>query len=233
MAFHAGFTGGQSLAWFDRAGTPLDGARLIGSRPALSPDERWIVIQREGQQNNNSSNDLWLFDRTRNVKTRFTFEAGNDTWPRFSPDGEFVVFLGTRNGRTGFYEKRTSGDSGETLVLETDAVNPDWAPDGRFILFQRSGPQAASANFDLWAIPRAGDRKPFMAVGTEHGEREGRFSPDSRWIAYDSTESGRREVSIQPFPPTGGRWQISTEGGVSPRGGATGRSCSSSAPTAH
>ncbi len=216
MAFHAGFTGGQSLAWFDRAGTPLGGARLIGSRPALSPDERWIVIQREGQQNTNR-NDLWLYDRTRNVETRFTFDAGDDTWPRFSPDGESVVYLGTRNGRTGFYEKRTSGDSSETLVLETAAVNPDWAPDGRFILFQRSGPQAASANFDLWAVPRAGDRKPFVVVGTEHGEREGRFSPDSRWIAYDSTESGRREVWIQPFPPTGSRWQISTEGGVSPQ----------------
>jgi Tol biopolymer transport system component len=66
-------------------------------------------------------------------------------------------------------------------------------------------------------MPLAGDRKPFPVLQTEHGEREGRFSPDVRWIAYDSTESGRREIWIQPFPPTGSKWQVSTGGGFSPR----------------
>jgi hypothetical protein len=72
-------------------------------------------------------------------------------------------------------------------------------------------------------MPVSGDRKPFPFIQTEHGEREGRFSPDVRWIAYDSTESGRREVWLQPFPPTGSKWQISTGGGFSPRWRGDGR----------
>jgi len=75
----------------------------------------------------------------------------------------------------------------------------------------------------LWALPVTNERQPFAVVQTEHGEREGRFSPDVRWIAYDSTESGRREVWVQPFPPTGSKWQVSTGGGFSPRWRRDGR----------
>lgn len=87
-------------------------------------------------------------------------------------------------------------------------------------MLQRSD---TKTGWDLWAVPTAGERQPFAVVQSEHGEREGAFSPDSRWVAYDSTESGRREIWIQPFPPTGTKWQVSTVGGFSPRWRGDGR----------
>jgi len=211
MAYHSGSDEAPSLVWFDRQGNPLDDPRVSGSRPSLSPDDRWVIVQRESEQNPNR--DLWLYDRTRRRETRFTFDQGDEGWPRFSPDGRRVVFVSISNGQSRFYQKPVEGDTTETLVADLAGSSPDWSSDGRFMLFQSSSP---NRGFDVWALPLSGDRKPFVVVGSEHGEREGRFSPDGRWIAYDSTESGRREVWIQPFP-TGSKWQVSTEGGVSPQ----------------
>jgi serine/threonine-protein kinase len=170
-------------------------------------------VQRSDPQTNNE--DLWLIDRSRGTEARFTFDSANDGWPMFSPDGEQVVFSSTRTGRAQLYLKRTSGDGVEEALTGAFGVDPDWSSDGRFILYQSGG--NPTTGFDLWAVPLSGDRKPFPVARTEHGEREGRFSPDVRWVAYDSTESGRREVWIQPFPPTGSKWQISTGGGVGPQ----------------
>jgi Tol biopolymer transport system component len=108
----------------------------------------------------------------------------------------------------------SDGRPEEALVPDVQGVNPHWSADGRFIVFQRPGVQNS---FDLLAVRPGSTDAPLPVAQTEHGEREGRFSPDARWVAYDSTETGRREVWIQPFPPTGARWQISRTGGVSPQ----------------
>jgi hypothetical protein len=100
------------------------------------------------------------------------------------------------------------------------AGGPDWSADGRFVLYQRFDPKT---DWDLWAFSLTGDRTPFPLARTERGERVGRFSPDGRWVAYDSTESGRREVWVQPFPPAGSRWPISNTGGSSPRWSGDGK----------
>jgi len=91
-----------------------------------------------------------------------------------------------------------------------------WSPDGRFILYRST---SASTNFNLFVLPMSGDRKPFPfleANGKSVG-MAGQFSPDGRWVAYSSTESGRTEIYVAPFPGPGGKWQISTAGGTSPR----------------
>ena len=211
LAFHSSTDPGR-LVWLDRSGAPLGVPPTTGGRPALSPDETRIIAPRRDPQTDNE--DLWLIDRSRGTEARFTFDPANDGWPRFSPDGEQVVFSSTRTGRPQLYRKRTSGDGVEEALTAAHGASTDWSSDGRFIVYQASDPKTG---FDLWAVSLSGDGKPFPVARTEHGEREGRFSPDVRWVAYDSTESGRRETWIQPFPPTGSKWQISTGGGVSPQ----------------
>jgi dipeptidyl aminopeptidase/acylaminoacyl peptidase len=101
------------------------------------------------------------------------------------------------------------------LLLKTDIVKEatDWSSDGRFIIFTAYGLKTAA---DLWILPLAGDAKPHPFLETEFVEEEGHFSPDGRWVAYVSNESGRSEVYVQSFPQTGGKWLISTGGGAQP-----------------
>jgi serine/threonine protein kinase len=203
------------LAWFDRSGNLLEKLPITGAAPAVSPDEKQVVVQRRDPKSLNS--DLWLYDLSRRRESRFTFAPTSATWPAFSPDGTQVLYV-SEPGRE-FFQKPVSGGVDQQLI-KVDGTNPDWSSDGRFVVYQSSAPRTG---FDLWVAPLSGQDAPFPVAQTEHGEREGAFSPDARWIAYDSTESGRREVWVQPFPPTGARWQVSTGGGVSPRWRADGR----------
>ena len=214
LAFHPS-NGETQLVWMDRSGKSLGAIGPIGDygAPELSADGKRVMAIRSELRTGNA--DLWLYDLLRGTSSRFTFDPASDTSPVFSPDGERVAFLSARNGGTGLWEKRIDGAVPEQLWLASAGSVGDWSSDGRFILY---APLFSSkTGWDLWVMPVSGDRKPFPFVQTEHGEREGRFSPDVRWIAYDSTESGRREVWLQPFPPTGSKWQISTGGGFSPR----------------
>jgi len=117
------------------------------------------------------------------------------------------------------YEKASSGASNEGLLLKTsESKRPlDWSRDGRFILYQSPQRTDSRTNLDLWVLPTFGDRKPTPFLHTSFNERWARFSPDGKWIAYVSDESSREEVYVQPFPPSGGKWQISTAGGTEPR----------------
>jgi dipeptidyl aminopeptidase/acylaminoacyl peptidase len=93
--------------------------------------------------------------------------------------------------------------------------NPtDWSSDGRFVVYDAADPKT---NTDVWVLPTTGDRQPFPLLQTEFNEQQGRVSPDGRWIAYTSDETGRLEVYVQSFPAPGGKWQISTSGGADPR----------------
>jgi Tol biopolymer transport system component len=211
MAFAS--PGIMPLVWLDRSGVQVEAAGR-GSQPAVSRDGKRIAVARRDPRTGNT--DLWLYDRARGTESRFTFDPSNDSMPVFSPDGEHVLFISDRSGTPQFYIKPASGTGDEKLVAPaiTNPFNADWSSDGRFVLYQAID---FNSVFDLWAFSLADGQKPFPVVRTEHGEREGRLSPDVRWVAYDSTESGRREVWVQPFPPTGRKWQISTAGGSSPR----------------
>jgi Tol biopolymer transport system component len=212
--------GGQvastQLAWFDRNGKQIgvlgDPARSgdlelapDGSRAAVS---LFDPVQR--------SRDIWLFDIARGLRTRFTFEPADETTLIWSPDGSRVVFNARRNGPLDLYQKASSGAGVEEGLLTgcLDKYPMGWTPDGRFILFMVTAPKTG---LDLWVLPLFGDRKPFPFLQTQFNEINSRFSPDGRWIAYSSNESGRYEVYVAPFPGPGGKWQVSTAGGDWPR----------------
>jgi len=203
------------LIWVDRSGRQVGSPNVIGSasRPALSPDEKRFVIDRVDPHTGNT--DLWLYDATGENATRFTFDSANDSFPIWSPDGSRIVWASTRLGTFRLYQKAASGAGLDALLLESDddAIPNDWSQDGRLIIY--SGPDPKT-RFDVRVLPLAGDRKPFSFNPTPAGESAAKLSPDGRWIAYTSSESGSSEVYVQSFPSGGGKRQVSTSGGVGP-----------------
>ena len=215
VAYRAGGAGPRQLTWFDRTGKPLgtfgppDDKELTA--PSLSPDGRRVAAHRTVQNNT----DIWIYDAAR--MTRFTFDAGRDRWPIWSPDGDHVAFDSDRTGHRYFYQKRSDLAGAEVLLLESSeekALN-DWSPDGRFLLYIT--PNNARTGADIWYVPLSGDRNPISFVETAFLERAGQFSPDGRWVAYQSNESGPYEVYVRSFPGPGGQQQVSTSGGVQAR----------------
>jgi serine/threonine protein kinase len=212
------------LTWLDRSGKTVGtigdaGSGLNANDVELSPDGKRIAVTRTV----NGNSDVWIIDAARNMPTRFTFDAASDSQPIWSPDGARVVFRSNRKGVNNLYWKLSNGAGGEELLLESDqtSIMPnDWSHDGRFLLFRSLGPQTGR---DLWVLPLVGDKKPFPFLKTAFEEREGQFSPDGKWIAYQSNESGRFEIYVQPFPGPGGKFQISSNGGAQPRWSRNGK----------
>jgi Tol biopolymer transport system component len=206
-------TGGEQpeqLAWFDRSGKSLGTLGPPGSvnSPALSPDGRRAVVD--------GSSDLWLFDTARGSPTRFTFAALGDSAGVWSPDGSRIVYAANRNGRSELYVKSTSGGGAEQSLLRTDfdLMPDDWSSDGRFLLYESF---TTKTRGDLWYLPMEGDRKPVSYLQTEFNEAHPRLSPDGKWLAYTSDETGRPEIYVQSFPtPGNGKFLISSNGGDQP-----------------
>jgi len=176
--------------------------------PSLSPNGRSVAVQR--------NNDIWLTELGRAVLSRFTFDPGLEMGPTWSPDGSRIVFNSNRKGTYDLYQRPATGAGNDELLLATplNKMAMDWSSDGRFLLYRTNDPKT---NYDIWALPVDGGRKPFPVVQTNFVEGDGQFSPDGKWIAYYSGESGRFEVYIQPFPGGGGKRQISIDGGAQPR----------------
>jgi eukaryotic-like serine/threonine-protein kinase len=210
-----GVLGNRQLVWCDRSGKRLDkvGAPGFLFDFSLSPDEKRIAFRRVDRQTR--SEDLWMLDLLRGTESRFTFRPARDDDPVWSPDGSKILFDSNPDGVSNLHQKIASGAGSEELLLKsTSADYPlDWSADGRYILFGRDDPKTKT---DLWILPLTGDRKPFPYMNSEAVEYSGRFSPDGRWIAYSSDESGKFEVYIQAFPLTSGRWQVSVGGGAAP-----------------
>jgi len=178
----------------------------------LSPDEKRIAMDRRGQ----SAPDIWVLDMLRGVTTRLTFDPAFDNFPIWSPDGLRILFPSNRKGSFDLYIKAATGAGQEEPLIKLGTPTgwaTDWSRDGRFILYQIPG---ANTGQDLWIAPRFGDRKPFPYLQTQFNEQDGAFSPDGRWIAYVSDESGRNEIYVQAFPPSGEKRLISTGGGFEP-----------------
>jgi len=213
----------MTLFWRDRTGKPLGSinhASIYYSSLRLSPDGQRIAIVHPNAQGSN--NDVWLYEINRKVWSRFTFDDGSDGTPIWSPDGKSIVFPSDRSGvYSDLFIKTTSGEANEVLLLQSDlSKSPtDWSRDSRFLAYYANKP--GSGNYDIWILPMnvtaQGKAEPFVFLQTEFSEGRPSFSPDGRWIAYQSNESGQYEIYIRPFPGPGGKWQVSTTGGSRPR----------------
>lgn len=158
---------------------------------------------------------VWMIDLKRGTSSRFTFTQSASARPIWSPDGRQVAFYSHPVGTNDLYLKSSDGGGEERLVYR-DGVNKypsEWSRDGRYLVYQSSGEQTG---FDIWVLPMTGDRKPVRYLQTPFNEMQGQLSPDNRWMAYTSDESGRLEVYVQSFPLGAGKWQISTNGGSDP-----------------
>lgn len=162
--------------------------------------------------------DIWLLGLARGVVSRLTFDPRNDTYPVWSPDGSRIAFGSDREGGFNLYQKLSNGAAGEELLLKSSSdaiVAPySWSPDGRFLFYR----DVSSGGFNTGILPLIGDRKPrlFFPKAT-FAQVLAQVSPDGRWIAYSSNESGRYEMYVQSFPTPGGKWQISKDGGFHQR----------------
>jgi Tol biopolymer transport system component len=219
LLYRQGAGSRRQLTWFDRTGKAVgtvgESDEDLEGYPELSPDGRRVAVDRTVQRNG----DVWLIDLLRGGMTRFTFDAAVDQRPIWSLDGTQVVFNSNRKGTEAadrdLYMKPSGGAGAEQLLLESP--NPKipygWSPDGQILLYREDDPKTGS---DLWALPMQG-RKPVAVANSPFSESNGQFSPDGRWVTYQSNESGRYEVYVVPFPAGSGKWQISTGGGIWPR----------------
>jgi dipeptidyl aminopeptidase/acylaminoacyl peptidase len=204
----------RQLTWYDRMGKPLatlgDPDRSIRRMPRLSPDGRYVAISR----NLDGNGDLWLIETMRGVIRRITFDPVYEGWPVWSPDGDRLLFNSYLNGKTDLYVMSTTAGGAATLLLDTPAgKNPsDWSANGYVLYSDLRG--------TLWALPTEKNAEPFTISRLGTG---GQFSPDGRWVAYSSTESGTSEIYLQPFPGPGTKTRISTTGGRWPTWRGDGR----------
>jgi serine/threonine-protein kinase len=213
----AAAAGSYTLVWMDQQGNaaPLGAPlRNYGAYPRLSPNGQQVAIDVNG--------DVWLLDVIRKTLTRLTFQGGAQ--PIWTPDGRYITYRKTTEQEQSLYWKRADGTgSEERLTTGLRDGTSSWSPDGQLLGFYDTLNAAGSTDRNIWLLPLAGDRKPRPFLQTPFNEAALMFSPDGRWVAYVSDESGRNEVYVLPFPGPGGKWQISVNGGGDPVWARSGR----------
>ena len=204
----------RQLTWMDRSGKRLGTV----SKPAplrnlaLSPDDRTLAVATITASGTGS--ELWLIDLGRDVLTRFTFRQGLSASPVWSPDGSRIVYGQQAGGSFSILMKPADGSGKEEVLVASAGVNAfttDWSPDGKYLVYQATAQKTAA---DLWLLPLEGNRKPIPYLQTPFDEQGGHFSPDGRWMAYESNESGQLQIYVQAIPASGAKYQISTNGGT-------------------
>jgi Tol biopolymer transport system component len=197
------------MLWFDRSGKILGraGEPAEAGPLALSPDGKTVAVVRNGA--------VWLVDISLGTNIRLTFGNGEPSSAVWSPDGTRILFGSHEAREGGLFAKAANSSAGPDLMSKTNGLTAadSWSRDGRFVLYDVEDASGKSA---IWELPLAGDIKPMPVVQGDFQVRSARLSPDGKWMAYVSNESGRDEVYVQGFPPPAGKWAISASGGTEP-----------------
>jgi Tol biopolymer transport system component len=214
----------RPMSWFDRAGRELGQTTTVGASPSLSSDGKQIAFSRIDPQSR--AGDIWVEDVSRRVLTRLTTDQSYDWMPVWSPDGSRVAFASNRDGAMDLYEKVVWTSEPERQLLKSGKrkLPTHWSRDGQFLFFQQEEP---GGGWDLWAMPMTGSRKPFPVLQSAFNEAMAVLSPNGKWLAYSSDETGSWQVYVQGFDadagfPARAKWRISADGGAQPRWRADG-----------
>jgi serine/threonine-protein kinase len=203
----------RRVAWLDSAGTiePLTAAPSRYAQPRVSPDGKKLALRNNG--------DIYVYDLERESATRLTF-TGTSQAPVWAPDGRHLVFVAVSLGFSlSWVRSDGAGEVRQLLTSQNNVFPGSFSPDGRWLAYHETAPEAG---LDLWTLPldpadpdHPKPGKPVLFLRTAADESAPRFSPDGRWIAYRSSESGNNEIFVRPFPASsGGKWQISRDGGL-------------------
>ena len=211
------------IVWMTLSGktTPLRATAANWGDIQFSPDGHRLAVDIIDDKDKNT--DVWVYEWARDALTRLTFDPAPDQRPVWTPDGRRIVFGSGRNsGAFNLYWQRAdaTGDIQRLTESEANQLPASWHPSGKFLAFTEASKQTG---FDLMILPMDGDEisgwkpgKPMVFLNSPFREAEPMFSPDGRWLAYMSNESGRNEIYVRPFPGPGGKWQVSTGGGQYP-----------------
>ncbi len=208
LAFQQGFGVESTLLRVAPDGRELGAIGEIGryQQIRLSPDEKKLAVTLFDP--GSGTGDLWLYDISRQAKSRLTFDEANDQEPVWSPDGDRIAFQSSRSGGGDIYVRQTGGGAASELLFGSERIdNPqDWSPDGSYLSFD-----SGSGNNDLWILPLEDGGEAYPLIQNEFDTGYSRFSPDGRWLAYISNESGRYELYATRFPSGEGKWQLSID----------------------
>jgi serine/threonine-protein kinase len=214
----------STLVWVDRQGTitPLVDTPRDYAHLALAPDGKHlaVVIATENKEN---PSDVWVYDIERESLTRLTSDDGDEVCPVWTPDGLRLTYASGKDfhSRDIIWKPADGAGEAERLTQTSSRQFPSsWSPDGKVLAFTKSGEKT---DRDIWFLRLEGDRKPEVFLQTPSIENWARFSPDGRWLAYSSSESGKFEIFVRPFPSGDRKWQISTGGSSSARWSADGK----------
>jgi serine/threonine-protein kinase len=202
----------RTLVWVDREG----GEEAIAEAPtrvtdvmSLSPDGTRVAIEIRDERN---ENDIWIWDLARASPTRFTFDPVDEVRPVWTPDGKRIVFGSRRDGIAGMFSQAADGTGTVERLTQSPNDQGPTSTDGTRLLFGHTVP-----TLDIMMLTLDSDQRVQPLVQTSFAERNGQISPDGRWLAYESNESGRFEIYVRPFPDVNsGRWPVSSAGGSRP-----------------
>jgi eukaryotic-like serine/threonine-protein kinase len=214
----------SSLVWMDRSGQKVGSVGEPGyfGLVRISPDDRRLAVDVEDPAT--GGRDVWLYDLSTGIGSRLTFDPVDAGWPVWSPDGSRLAFGSGGKGPPDIYVKDLGGQLEEKLVFAAPSTQfpCDWTRDGRFIAYVDYSP-SRKAQRQVLLLPMTGERKPMPLVGGAFSQYDPRFSPDSRWVAFVSEESGQAEVYVAAVDGAGRRQRVSPAGGSLPCWSADGK----------